>query len=507
MPFAVRCESLSNSVAGSSVAPPPHEKRLGTIVVNQSEMLHQMCHEVLSQSDVKAICKARGLPPQAASSRGVLESLFESDTGLAAAFGSFEREEVALLHLLRAVDKPVDVTFFRRLDPTKTGRFRYGTFTQFYQSVFAKVKERLVRSGVLLQALGPDVIWSKKSQMERWMFALPAQFAPHLPPLIESPRRLAGEGDWRSDVARTKLKTAVSQSAKAEAEKEKLEIVDRELRWGGQPFRAEHLLNWQKRRWHAETFPKKQAEHKEPYALTPSDAVLHILGGLETGVWSDAEGLAVPLEIFCGAKTDGQAVCESGWRWGCLARQEVDGAVWYRVGPQFSAVRVGTESQPTEEDVPLHGYLDVTADGTTIVDLDAVPFESLEQLVAISDQRPAPSGRPGLLLTPNLIKLGRAADKVLPLPLVDWLQKNSPAFRQAIETLRQRRGKTILHENLAVARVSDLALKVTIEKALGDRLVALGEEYIAFPDALIDEVTRVVTKSGHVVKEVSNRES
>jgi hypothetical protein len=95
----------------------------------------------------------------------------------------------------------------------------------------------------------------------------------------------------------------------------------------------------------------------------------------------------------------------------------------------------------------------------------------------------------------------------LPLPLVDWLQKNSPAFRQAIETLRQRRGKTILHENLAVARVSDLALKVTIEKALGDRLVALGEEYIAFPDALIDEVTRVVTKSGHVVKEVSNRES
>ena len=37
--------------------------------MNQTEMLHQMCHEVLAEADVRAICKNRGLPNQAASSR------------------------------------------------------------------------------------------------------------------------------------------------------------------------------------------------------------------------------------------------------------------------------------------------------------------------------------------------------------------------------------------------------------------------------------------------------
>ena len=132
-------------------------------------------------------------------------------------------------------------------------------------------------------------------------------------------------------------------------------------------------------------------------------------------------------------------------------------------------------------------------------------FESIEDLVMISDQRAAPGGRPVLLITPNLVKLGRAADAVLALPLADWLQKNSPAFHQAFETVRHRRGKTILHENLSVARVGDLALKVALEKALGDRIVSLGEDSIAFPQEAVAEVKRIVTKLGHVVKEVPHR--
>ncbi len=43
--------------------------------MNQTEMLHQMCHEVLAETDIRAICKNRGLPNQAASSRPMLESL------------------------------------------------------------------------------------------------------------------------------------------------------------------------------------------------------------------------------------------------------------------------------------------------------------------------------------------------------------------------------------------------------------------------------------------------
>ena len=70
--------------------------------MNQTEMLHQMCHEVLAEADVRAICKNRGLPNQAASSRHLLENLFLSDAGVAVAMRTLDRTEIALLHLLRS---------------------------------------------------------------------------------------------------------------------------------------------------------------------------------------------------------------------------------------------------------------------------------------------------------------------------------------------------------------------------------------------------------------------
>ena len=111
-------------------------------------MLHQMCHEVLADADVRAICKNRGLPKKAASSHSMLEAVFLSDTGVADAMRRLDRSEIALLHLLRSQDKPVDVAFFSNLDmrPKAMGG-TYGTFTQRFQGVFAKVKDRLVRKG------------------------------------------------------------------------------------------------------------------------------------------------------------------------------------------------------------------------------------------------------------------------------------------------------------------------------------------------------------------------
>jgi hypothetical protein len=460
--------------------------------VNQTEMLHQMCHEVLAEADVKAICKNRGLPNQAASSRPMLETLFLSDTGVAVAMRTLDRTEIALLHLLRSQDKPVDVAFFSRLNPRQS-EGRYGTFSQRFQEVFSRVKDRLVRRGILLLALGPESL-TKKTKMERWQFALPVQMARHLPPLLESAKPLKGEGDWRRDVAREKLKMAVGEGADRESKKDRVEIVNGELRWGGQPFRADRVVQWQKLRWQAETDPAKHQKEANPYTLPPAEAVLRLLAGLDADLWSDTDALAVPLEIFCGSPVDARSVCESGWRWGLLARQEAENRTWYRLAPPSAAA-----------DTPPDRYLAVRGEGLT-VDLDAVPFEALETLVLLSDQRPVPGGQPLLLVTPNLVKLGRTADTATALPMADWLQKHSRAFHQVFETVRQRRGKTILHENLLVARVGDLSLKVALEKALGRRIVPLGEEFLAFPNEALAEVKRLVTQRGHVVKEVVPRE-
>jgi hypothetical protein len=461
--------------------------------VNQTEMLHQMCHEVLAEADVRVICKNRGLPNQAASSRLMLESLFLSDVGVAVAMCTLDRIEIALLHLLKSQDTSVDVAFFRRLNPPQSKGWSYGTFSQRFQGVFSRVKDRLVRGGILLLALAPESL-TKTTKMERWQFALPVQFARHLPPLVESAKRLSGEGDWRRDAAREKLKTAVRQGADRETKNDCVEIVDGELCWGGQPFRSDRLVQWQKLQWQAEMATAKHQKQVNPYTLPPAEAVLRILASLEAGLWSDADALAVPLEIFCGSQVDAGMVCESGWRWGFLARQEAESRMWYRLAP------------PAAADAPPDRYLAVRGDEGVAVDLDAVPFDALETLVRMSDQRPFPGGRPLLLVTPNLVKLGRTADTVAALPLSDWLQKNARAFHHAFEMVRQRRGKTILHENLSVARVGDLSLKVALEKALGKRIVPLGEEFLAFPSEAVAEVKRLVAQMGHVVKEVAHRE-
>jgi hypothetical protein len=49
-------------------------------------------------------------------------------------------------------------------------------------------------------------------------------------------------------------------------------------------------------------------------------------------------------------------------------------------------------------------------------------------------------------------------------------------------------------------------LKVALEKALGRRIVPLGEEFLAFPAGAVAEVKRLVAQRGHVVKEVAHRE-
>ena len=329
-----------------------------------------------------------------------------------------------------------------------------------------------MRAGILLPSLGSGNRYSKKTE-NGTVAACPAGTIRHryLPPLLESTRRLSGAGDWRRDVARDKLKTVVGQRADRETVNDLVEIIKGELCWGRQPFRADRVVQWQKRLWQEDTDPAKGQKGTDPYTLPPAESCcFRILAGLGADLWSDTDALAAPLEVFCGFRVDAGAVCEAGWRWGLLARQEADGRRWYRLAPP-----------PAAADAPPDRYLAVRGDQGLTVDLDAVPFDALEALVLMSNQRPIPGERTRLLITPNLVKLGRAAETVAALPLADWLQKNAPTFHQAFETVRQRRGKTILHENLSVARVGDLSLKVAWKRGWANASCRWGKSSSPFP--------------------------
>ena len=333
------------------------------------DMLHQMCHVVLAGTDVKAVCKTRGFPAQAASSRGVLETLFLSSQGLSQAFDSLDRNEIALLHLLK-ITGPVNVAFF---SPAYGCNHTYGTFNQRFQSVFRKVKRRLVRGGVLLLAEASQAVWEKKSKMERWRFALPAEFYEHLPALIQSPSELQGDGTWKPNVVRDQINADLGRS-RNKAGDAVVQIQEGELRLSGQRFQAKTLVKWQQSGWMQAVRDGKNSGPKESYSKRPDEAALCILSDLPDGHWADAEQLAEPLRIFCGKKVDSEAVCDAGVEWGLLAKQRADGKTWYRLAPR--------QTSPA----PDHYLAADDQDGCVAVDLTTVPFSALERIVAISDQ-------------------------------------------------------------------------------------------------------------------------
>ena len=83
------------------------------------------------------------------------------------------------------------------------------------------------------------------------------------------------------------------------------------------------------------------------------------------------------------------------------------------------------------------------------------------------------------------------------------------AFAGAISMIEQRWGKLVVHQNLLVARVRDLSLKVAIQKAFADsgKVVFLPDNFIAFPNDLTKKMEALVNKSGYVVKAIEVRDS
>ncbi len=451
-----------------------------------ADMLHQMCHSLLAATDTKELCKARGFASEALSSPGILETLFLSPQGVSEVFASLEPAELATLHLLRSVGGPVDVSFFARVYGKSNQR---GTFSQRYQAVFNEVRQQLIRRGVLLWSEERQSLSKKQSKLELTRLALPVEFYNSLPLLLPEAREFAGAGDWNPDIASDKLIEDFAHSS-GKVKDQLARIEDGELRLSGKPFTAASMTAWQQSGWAQAVDQLSKLTFEAAKSKQPAEATIDILSTLGDDKWADEEQLAEPLRIFCGKRVDVATVCEAGWKWGLLAKRREGGKAWYRLAPRLDRVTPHRYLIPNEQD------------GCVSVDLRAIPLAALEQIVAVSDQRLSPGGNSSLLITPSFLKLGRADDELLASEPVQWLVEHTKPFAETYVLLGERRGQTILHEDVAIARVSDLSLKVAIEKALGQNVVSLKNDFIAFPRGRWADVQRVVKKSGHVVKEI-----
>lgn len=474
--------------------------------MNTPQMLTEMCQHVLSDTDIKAICRSRGFSAQCASSRTIFENYFLSDIGLAATFRSLVREATILLHLLKLEDKAVDIRFFEPLSPQKQSR--HGTFTQRYTPVFKTVQSALIRKGVLLVAAAPGTA----TKMERWRFRFPQEFEPFLPPIFATSKQFPVIGNVRYAPLRRRIAAILEdprQPAFSDKREHPVTLDNGELLIGNRPFSVNALLGWQQIQWQRLVWSAKQAQSSRTDAkvkiLTPEDLeaeeierkpfpplLNYAFSQLGNNEWVAPEALSILLRLFYhrAAPPASEEVCNVGWQLGCLAKHSIQDKDYYRLAPP-----------PANTDEDPARFLAVSVGSPLAVDLKTVPYHSLEYLAKMAELKVSDSR---LIALPHPIKMGRASEALWQHPLTGWLRKNSTAFREAIETIETRRGKQIIHTDLLLARVKDLSLKVELQKVFSDsgQLVILPNDFIAFPKELLGDIQRLIGKSGYVVKTI-----
>jgi hypothetical protein len=451
-----------------------------------------MCLDELSNADIKAIRKARGFTKNETASRAQLAAIFLSSIGVEKAMGTLSPKEIACLHLLKEIEQQiVDITFFERVygsayDSFDTHHYVDYTFNQAYKETYQAVKKKLIRKGLLLAAESRSS--SGATILERTEFHFPSAFVPYLPPLVQEKERSDEPGQaktkeiWRKKIYEVFKKQSIKDSYRVYLQKGYLKI-------GEYPFSIEALKWWCQNIWASEI---DISMVRQSLSMHPVQALLFILDSLEPGEWLSAaqmEEVFTVLSYKSGAP-ELALVCEKGWRWGELEKLSSQSGVFFR--------RINMEAycQPAVEDPGA--FFEVSSKGgAVIINLDTIPFEFLEALNQVA--RLGITGQQ-LIARPTQTNLGQVFPYIRGHLLIDWLTARIPGFAQVFEAAREQWGKTILHENLLIARVKDLSLRVQIEQKLGDNVMLLSEDTIAFPHDSLTAVTQVLQKGGFVIK-------
>jgi len=449
------------------------------------QLLHSMCAE-LSDSDLNAIRKARGFSAAETSSRTSFASFYVTSTGVAEVMQVLSPEEVFALRLLHETGE-VDVSFFERVYGTDNSR---GTYTQRYKNIFDTVKKNLVRRGLVVMAevkMRGDTV-----QLERWRFALPPEFVPHLPALSAVKSEMPGQtNDY---IIRKKLLELIGGSPAVSNDPFPLALKHGSLYLKDYPFSIATFGIWQIEAWQRSLNAYRSGL---PASLSPIEAALNLLS---TESWMTPQSIEPALQIYCfsGARQtaipSAEKLLRTGWELGLLERLEINNLLHYRLTPA-----PGSDAPQQPHPAALDWADTIAKPGAVKIDLRRIPLNELNMLNSLAH---LVVEKEALFASPSLVKLGRSSPAQRNSPLSHWLAREVPAFGGALETVETRWGKTILHDNLLVARVRDLSLRIQLERELKDRLIVLNEHFIAFPVESRASVEKVLKKTGFVTRTV-----
>jgi hypothetical protein len=361
--------------------------------------------------------------------------------------------------------------------------------------------------------------------MELWRYRFPPEFGPFLPPLFHPSVHSGQTGSMQADRLRTELRRLVQDRPVGPHRPDAIHLSAGGLTIGRRPFSATAVQEWRQSAWEAAilkaTLQKTELSPAEGgsrsflpshlpaamhtgYLLPDNEyrassslpAVLYAFAQLAPDEWISPHQLDVLLDIvYASGHPSSATICQTGWDNGCLVRYQVNGQDYYRAA--------GAEQMPP--DVAPELYLPA-ADGKVFVDLDRIPYEALALLNRIATLT-IEGGR--LRVLPNVTRMVDALDSCRDHAVLRYLKAHSPEFRAVLKKMDAQWGKLIIHENLLVARVTDLSLRVKLQQAFASadgapsaQLVLLAGDYIAFPRALAGEIEKLVKKAGHVIKAV-----
>jgi hypothetical protein len=188
-----------------------------------------------------------------------------------------------------------------------------------------------------------------------------------------------------------------------------------------------------------------------------------------------------------------ETLCEKGWRRGCLAKTAAGKTFYYRPGKNDT---ISPGLKPGD-------YLTAMDENTFAVDLNLVEYKSLEIITRICRMQITGSRLTGKI---DFIRLSHCMEEIKQDPVFSWLHEHLAGVKDTAALIIKRRNKTIIHQNVMMAKISDLSLKIMIEKkfaATGD-FISLNDAFIVFPPALLPEIRKLTKKAGHVIK-IANR--
>ncbi len=459
------------------------------------EIVNQMCRMELSAADKKAIGDARGFSPEDTATPEILASSILSDRGVAEVFAGLGRDEIVVLHLLKFLEKPVDVTAFESLRDRRIGRT--ATFTQQYGELFKQVKNRLVRKGILAYATDAS-LYSKATKLEKQVFILLPQLHAFLPSPFSSTTVFPRPGEFNDESVRKKLREIVSSSPEKEGGIYALSVKAGVLRMGEGEFGADAFQKWQYWKWAVSVNRMQDSFRMRKSHADPIDALKYAFSLLAPDEYLEPDELKTVFDVFCeeDKKLDFHEICRQGWETGCLARQRQKDKTWYRPAVAYLEI----------PDVPRHGdYIAALDKGDIAIDLEKVPLKCLETVSRISLFR-LENGTP--TASPDIARIGRVLVEIKGDPFAAWLAKTSAAYGKAVRTAENRRGGHIVHNNLMIAKIGDVGLKVALEKDLkGQEMLFLPGGFVAFPQILLRWVESVVAQKGFAVKTVESSDT